>query len=431
MGKVQSKIIIRCLTIALVAALTIGAFYVGQAYPINDAYAESAIYTQEIQPLSEEQSIRQVYNDGNYFLNIEKSGSYYIEVSGASGEDITSVFVESGEIINDSRRVENVYANPSGKGGYLSGYVNLKAGDVLYVTMGNEMAGASAPTSGSQSFKSAAGGNAVDVRLNGDTLDDIIMVAGGGGGASGIYVPDAYSISVPSYNYYYARQTAIPGPAGGDGGEECIAEPQFNHSANIGGGGSGATGAFKNFEAPDFPTMPKNGFNGGPDFQGGLGGVYSGFSYNPSTQKFTINVTSGLGGKNFVNTTYVTEYNSVKGISSLQTFKITFVQFSQITELDVMNLIKQNTQTPMLVVVAGIEFSFNVPVYDHVSQGIETLDTGQGEITIKNLDQTDGIIEVNGLIYQPGYYWIPYKEKMFYLQALESPDSSNITVLLN
>lgn len=172
MGKVQSKIIIRCLTIALVAALTIGAFYVGQAYPINDAYAESAIYTEEIQPLTETQSIRQVYDDGNYFLKIERSGSYYIEAGGAPAEDITSLFMESGE----TGRVSYVYAKSSGKGGALSGYVNLKAGDVLYVTIGNEMKGATPPTPHSANYRGAAGGNAVDIRLNGDTLDDIIMV---------------------------------------------------------------------------------------------------------------------------------------------------------------------------------------------------------------------------------------------------------------
>lgn len=176
-----------------------------------------------------------------------------------------------------------------------------------------------------------------------------------------------------------------------------------------------------------FSPAPTNGSNGGPNLLGGAGG----FCVLSSNNRTIAQMSSSKGGNNFVNTSYVTDYHSTAGLSNQQTFKITFVQFSQITELDVMNLIKQNTQTPMLVVVAGIEFSFNVPVYDHVSQGIETLDTGQGEITIKNLDQTDGIIEVSGLIYQPGYYWIPYKEKVFYLQALESPDSSNITVLLN
>ena len=122
-------------------------------------------------------------------FNVPKSGTYKIEVWGASG--------------GDAYNNKYLYANSrAGRGGYSAGTVNLNENTTLYVVVGGRgqygsgyIAGGfnGGGTGGSSS--SGSGGGATDVRLKSgvletESLNSRIIVAGGGGGSdnsSGCY----------------------------------------------------------------------------------------------------------------------------------------------------------------------------------------------------------------------------------------------------
>ena len=78
-----------------------------------------------------------------------------------------------------------------GKGGYASGYVTLKKGDVVTINVGGQGTQAASGAFGGGGFNGGGngantgfgGGGATDIRINGVSLDHRVLVAGGGGGA--------------------------------------------------------------------------------------------------------------------------------------------------------------------------------------------------------------------------------------------------------
>ena len=81
----------------------------------------------------------------------------------------------------------NNLVSRGGLGGYSKGTLKLNKGDVLSINVGgqNGYNGGGSGGTGSGCENGAVGGGSTDVRLNGSTLFDRIIVAGGGGGASG------------------------------------------------------------------------------------------------------------------------------------------------------------------------------------------------------------------------------------------------------
>lgn len=113
----------------------------------------------------------------NYTGNVQyfiapADGEYTLNVAGAQGGDLKS-----------------------GKGGYggeSTGKVKLKKGDTLRIYVGNKPTGYNSSFNGSSGWavhdiiggSCVAGGGATDIRKNGDSLKDRIIVAGAGGGAT-------------------------------------------------------------------------------------------------------------------------------------------------------------------------------------------------------------------------------------------------------
>lgn len=124
-------------------------------------------------------------------------GDYTLEVAGAQGGDHPSTSKENATSIG-------------GQGGTSKGTIHLKAGETLYIEVGNKPSGYNGSYNGSDSGWSGvaangtyvggslvAGGGATDIRKGGNGIDNRVIVAGGGGGAT----------------YYVGK--AVDGAAGG------------------------------------------------------------------------------------------------------------------------------------------------------------------------------------------------------------------------
>ena len=101
------------------------------------------------------------FTGGTQTFTVPTDGYYGFELYGAQGGDYADTFT-------------------GGKGGYVKAVLNLKAGDVLYINVG----GKGNLFNGGGKGTLTNGGGATDIRLNGRTIADRVVVAGGGGGAS-------------------------------------------------------------------------------------------------------------------------------------------------------------------------------------------------------------------------------------------------------
>lgn len=128
-------------------------------------------------------TIRYDYTGNVQYFIAPADGEYTLNVAGAQGGDLKS-----------------------GKGGYggeSTGKVKLKKGDSLRIYVGNKPTGYNSSFNGSSGWAAhdiiggscVAGGGATDIRKNGDSLEDRIIVAGAGGGATE-YGWDPYNVAV-------------------------------------------------------------------------------------------------------------------------------------------------------------------------------------------------------------------------------------------
>ena len=152
-----------------------------------------------------------------------------------------------------------------GLGGIASGTLNVTPGDILSFYIGGSNGyngGGSGGANGNPVFGFGGyGGGASDVRLNGTTLQDRVIVAGGGGGGG-------------SNGTWPSCQVAGPAGNGGDGGGLIGSAGTFgvgNPCNCQGGGGAGATG--------------------GTQVSGGIHGAYAG-----NTACLRANWTAGQDG---------------------------------------------------------------------------------------------------------------------------------------
>lgn len=192
------------------------------------------------------------------------SGSYTIEIAGASGGDATW----SGTV-------------PGGLGATMIGEFNLTAGDVLQILVGQQ----------GESDASGGGGGGTFVILNGNP----IIVAGGGGGAS---TDMAGLDAVTGNDGTMDSQNLFAGGTGGNGGNACM---------NTGGNNGGAGGGYQTDGASPNSGggSETNGYGGLSFLNGGIGGepgrddgsctqdAFGGFGGGGST---TCNTVGGGGG---------------------------------------------------------------------------------------------------------------------------------------
>ena len=144
-------------------------------------------------------------------------------------------------------------------GGYTNGIINVIAAQVFYLYVGGQ---GGLPTAGyngggiggSTTTIGGGGGGASDVRLNGTTLTDRIMVAAGGGASGG-------------YGGYSPQ-----GGAGGTG-NFCGTPNGYGGAGGVGGCASGGDGGCVGGTAPSYGT---GGAGGGMTSGGGIAGSGSG-----------------------------------------------------------------------------------------------------------------------------------------------------------
>jgi len=244
---------------------------------------------------------------------VNTSTQYYVRAVQASGEEITE-FSYTGSSVNytvpmgASRMQVELWGadggnqtyygstydgGQGGRGGYTVGTVNVNSGDVIQVNVGgagsNSMAtgystnpggwnGGGAGGYGYSYFTSASGGGASDIRMNGTSLYDRVLVAGGGGGSGYYSGGDAGGTSGGSTSSYsYRSGLGATLSAGGSGGysgcdgysgtQGSLGQGGNGASASAGGGGgsgyvaAGISGNTMSYlSAPANPDQNGNGF---------------------------------------------------------------------------------------------------------------------------------------------------------------------------
>lgn len=124
------------------------------------------------------------YTGSTQTFTAPADGDYTLEVAGAQGGD------------HPSTPKENA-ASVGGQGGISKGNIHLKAGETLYIEVGNKPSGYNGSYNGSDTGwtgeaagniyiggSCVAGGGATDIRKGGNGIDNRVIVAGGGGGAT-------------------------------------------------------------------------------------------------------------------------------------------------------------------------------------------------------------------------------------------------------
>lgn len=202
-----------------------------------------------------------------------EKGKYKLEVWGAQGG-----------ISQHCSSTENT-------GGYSYGTLNLSQKSTIYVNVGGQ-GGSNSPWSGgfngggsgygASSTDSAGGGGATDVRVNGNGLNNRVIVAGGGGGngcTSWVGGKGGGSIGQQGYG----GSSYGPGGAGGSqntGGQ--VSSGSFSTSGSLGQGGSttggygagGGGGGYYGGAAGNCDSGGGSSGGGGSSYIGGVTGGY-------------------------------------------------------------------------------------------------------------------------------------------------------------
>lgn len=222
------------------------------------------------------------YTGNTQTFTAPADGDYTLEVAGAQGGDHPSTSKENATSVG-------------GQGGTSKGTIHLKAGETLYIEVGNKPYGYNGSYNGSDSGWTGiaangtyvggsltAGGGATDIRRGGKGIDKRVIVAGGGGGATyyngkavngaaggGIETGTVAYITALPYNYANIYTTVNKG-ANQTGHFNFTRYEQF--SSNMGGGClsnpySGSPYGFICYLEAE--TQNKGFYNGGGGYWGG------------------------------------------------------------------------------------------------------------------------------------------------------------------
>lgn len=222
------------------------------------------------------------YTGNTQTFTAPADGDYTLEVAGAQGGDHPSTSKENATSVG-------------GQGGTSKGTIHLKAGETLYIEVGNKPYGYNGSYNGSDSGWTGiaangtyvggsltAGGGATDIRRGGKGIDKRVIVAGGGGGATyyngkavngaaggGVETGTVAYITALPYNYANIYTTVNKG-ANQTGHFNFTRYEQF--SSNMGGGClsnpySGSPYGFICYLEAE--TQNKGFYNGGGGYWGG------------------------------------------------------------------------------------------------------------------------------------------------------------------
>lgn len=203
-------------------------------------------------------------NGATQFISPASNSTFTFEVWGAQG---------GGSSISG-----NSFSGPGGKGGYAAGILTVAPNSTLNIYVGGHglstITGSAAGgfNGGGQGHASSnsepgnGGGGATDIRVNGNSLADRVIIAGGGGGGgedAGDPNGHGGGLTGVGYTAYDATQTA-PGAGGGLG---------FGGGTGNGDGGGGGGGLYG---GGTFSSTTGQDTQGGGGGSGYIGGVTSG-----------------------------------------------------------------------------------------------------------------------------------------------------------
>lgn len=233
-------------------------------YNVSDSSGNAATQVTRTVNVADATIFNFAYTGAQQTFNCNTTGTYSIQVWGASGGSSTV----SGSI--------------GGVGAYAYGEINLTLGNTLYVyaggmgaqagtttTAGGFNGGGSVEGHATAARKAGSGGGASDVRLGGTALTNRIIIAGGGGGSGSRYS-----------NYF-------GGYGGGGNNHVGLGAGTSSAGGSVGGAlGTGGNGA-----------ATSRGGGGGGYYGGGSGGTdYYGGGGGSSYLGTMANATSAAGG---------------------------------------------------------------------------------------------------------------------------------------
>ncbi len=257
-----------------------------------------------------------VYTGSSLSLtNLKNDTTFYVEAVDAPVQSFSQTFsftssTQTWTVPNDVYQVEVELlgaqggTNSNARGGYgakVSGILQVTPGQTLYINVGQQPTSTTGGVSGAESSggngtsSGRGGGGASDIRLNGTSLNDRVIVAGAGGGA-------AYN-----YNTIDERGGAAGGAGNAESGYHYI---NVQNSSNVGGGASqtqGGLGATSNGLPNKNGTFGLGGFAQTNSTGGGGGGWYGGGG--------GYNYGGGGGGSSYADPNLVSDIVYVDGIT--------------------------------------------------------------------------------------------------------------------
>ncbi|MBR1990874.1 MAG: hypothetical protein IJ986_01195, partial [Bacteroidales bacterium] len=198
---------------------------------------------------------------------------------------------------------------PGGKGGYSAGTLSVTGGDQLNVYVGGQANGNTGGFNGggagktynySYSTYSYGGGGGTDIRVNGSSLYNRVIVAGGGSGGTSRGSGN-YGGGTSGGYYSYSSLSGTQSSAGSNGsfGVGASAVASYNYNYGPGGGGGGWYGGGSYSSSSDSYSYYSR-YSGG-----GSGYVNTSSSYHPSgyllnsSEYYLTNTTLAAGNTSF------------------------------------------------------------------------------------------------------------------------------------
>ena len=214
-----------------------------------------------------------------------------------------------------------------GKGGYSKGTLPVQEGDVLHIYVGGQPASAT-PNAGANvtggyngggqghgtvwdgtTTYAQAGGGATDVRLNGETLYDRVIVAGGGSGSTNStsgYAGGGTNGLAYSSTYQATQTSAGSGGSFGQGANPSTSVSNYRYCGAGGGGGWYGGGTYTSYTDSDETVRQQNG--------GGSGYVWTAAtassapsSYNVSASYYMTDAQTIAGNQTFLSPAGINE----------------------------------------------------------------------------------------------------------------------------
>lgn len=346
--------------------------------------------------------------------NVKLSGLYTVEIWTPKGDDAPSGYGFA----------------PGGAGKYVSADIKIVQGST-FITAGSYADGV-----GIMGVLQLTGGNGANGSWDGRTPTN----GGSGyfGGNGGIGVTQAKG----SGNFGRSGSAGGNGYYGGRGGSGINASYDGGEEHDLGHGGQGGDGIYPGFGGPGGGALSngKTAINGqmgrtlnsnvfGYTLNQNAAGSYQYYksslfpavavqSYQGRDAKIKITLKELLPAMELSES--VIQDIPEEGVISYELAQIK-MEIRQLADL-----LGQGTDNiPDITVVKGKPFSKIIAAYDAMTGG------SSSGVSVTNTDQSDGVIQVSGVLDQEGEQTVQINGSTFIFHVIEEPDSANVTVIFD